>query len=214
MNAIYSKWAVLLLFSTTFLFGNSQNVLDTPSLNRSMLKYFSGVELQEIAVENPQKMTELVYYFTQSFDVEFVNCASCPIDYHIFFNRDLFNIYEHENKRLNNDAFEFVYRDIYKITLKGSLVMMSNLNGSTPTDLVNYISPRVFPSWEEMGDVNIAYTTYKEKVYAWAKDYPEAYRTMTNSPDLVKVSIVVFRNLTEERKQYIMNSPNGYLIID
>ena len=115
--------------------------------------------------------------------------------------------------RLDDVNYSFHYKE-YTITLYPKNVVYSQLEGLSPSELVNYIAPRDFPTFELTNDDSAQYLDYKEKVYAWAKDFPEAYRTMTNSEDLLKISIRDFSLLDESRKEIVLNNSAGYLIFD
>ena len=207
------------LFLTTFFisifslsFGQSTSNFQN-DLNRILVRHYTPAQWELIGEHSPEVYGAINYYFKESFEVEMANCSECTVDYEVLYNIDLFDVYAQESKRLDDVNFTFDYKQ-YTITLLSKDVVYSQLQGLAPSDLINYIAPRDFPTFELTNDDYKEYLKYKERVYAWAKDFPEQYRAMTNSENFVKISIRDFSELAVERKSLVLNHADGYLIID
>lgn len=197
--------ALLLAFGVIFAFSTSgQNAYDTPQKNRIIIKYFPGHSLDEYQQNNPVLYDQLGRYFVQSYSVERIDCANCPVDYDQFFNHDLFDVRQFEGQRLANNTVEINYRDKYRITLLSGEDLLTLLDGQTPESMII----TTFPSWQ--GD----YENYKKEVLRWSILFPEAYRTFTKSTDVLKISISEFSNLPGNKVSSVLSHPGGYLIID
>lgn len=192
----------------------AQNAQSTPSLNRSFLRYFSANELNQIESDQPAFHEVLSYYMTSSFTVENLDCPNCVVDYNDFYNHALFNVNEHESKRKPSIDSVFVYKLNYLVKIKSSIEMQSHLSGYTPEQIVNYVSPRSFPVWISSSDNQIDYTNYKADIRQWAKDFPDAYREITNSPELRKVRFEEFIKFPVNKRDQLLNGPDQYMIID
>ena len=203
---------IAFLLCTTFSFAQSNSNHQT-DLNRVIVRHYNPAQWEHIWNYAPDMYTAINYYFKESFEVEMANCLECPVDYEILYNIDLFDVYAHESQRLDDVTFAFDFKQ-YIITLLPKNEVYPQLQGLIPTELVNYIAPRDFPTFELTNDDYAEYLEYKERVYAWAKDFPEQYRTMTNSGNLLRISIRDFADLAVERKSLVLNHADGYLIID
>jgi hypothetical protein len=201
------------LLSTTFSFGQS-TLSYQADINRIISRHYNPIQLDNIWNHAPDVYTALNYYFKESFEVEMANCSECEVDLHYFFNNDLFDVYEHESNRLDDVNFSFTYKEVYTVILLPKNDVYPLLQGLLPTELVNYVAPRDFPTFQLTNDDYAHYMEYKQQVYAWAKDFPEQYRAITSASDLLKISIRAFADLTDDRKSALLNHAGGYLIID
>ncbi len=201
-----------LLLLATFSFGQS-TTRHQADLNRVIVRHYNPTQWEHIWNNSPEMYTAINYYFKESFEVEMANCSECEVDYEVLYNLDLFDVYAHESNRLDDANFTFSYKQ-YMITLLPKNNVYPQLQGLVPTELVNYIAPRDFPTFELTNDDYAEYLEYKKSVYAWAKDFPEQYRILTNDENLLKMSIKEFSELAEERKSLVLNHVDGYLIID
>ncbi len=201
---------VAIFSSTGFAQGPSTNM----ELNRAPLRYFSGVELEELANQDEIKSTQIKYYFTQSFDVNRIDCRGCEVEIETFYNIDLFNIVEFESLRLSQSEVDFTFKGKYKITLKSLEDVLVELGGIEPADVLKIKLSKPFPEWVSTGDDDGDFKLYKSSVDKWARDFPELFRTMTSSPDLLKISFSDFIVLIDNRKEELFTRPGGYIIID
>lgn len=191
-----------------------QNAQSTPTLNRSFLRYFSTNELTQIESVQPAFYEVLTYYMTSSFTVENLDCPNCVVDYNDFYNHSLFNVFEHESKRKSSIDSVFIYKLNYLVKIKSSIEMESHLAGFTPEQIVNFVSPRSFPSWVCTGDNQIDYTNYKTNIRQWANDFPDEYREITNSPELRKIQFEEFIMFPPNKRDQLLNGSDQYMIID
>lgn len=182
-------------------------------LNRAPLRYYSGVELTEFAVEAPTISNQIKYYFTESFTAKLIECEECAINTFDFYNQEVFNIAEHEDKRLVDSEVTFVYRDKYEITLLSRNEVIASI-GITPEEVLELKIERPLPEWNGSGDDAADYALYKEELQAWILDFPEVYRALTSGTDLMKISKEEFLAASQSRRQAIQAHQGGYMIID
>lgn len=204
---------IFIFISLNFLL-YSQNAFDSLRYNRAALRYFSANEINDWQQQNSDHYGKLHYYFTESFTAELIDCSECPVDYTNLVNIDLFNIYEIESQRHLSDVTQFSFKGKYIIHLKPVSEMSAVLDGVSPAELITRRAPREFPEWDDSGNIQNDYLEYKERVYKWARDFPEEYRSLTQSNDLLKISINEFKSYSEDRRSAIFLNPGGYLIID
>jgi hypothetical protein len=201
----------ILLFSTASFAQSTSEVQS--NWNRIFAMHFTTAQLESTYENDSEIYAATNYYFKESFGFVLTGCETCPVNINDLINNKLFDAYEHESLRLEDISYSFEYKD-YTITLFPKDVVYNQLEGLSPTELVSYVAPRDFPSFELTNDDAAEYLVYKDKVYAWAKDFPEAYRTMTNSENLLKISIRDFSVMNEERKLLVLNHSEGCLILD
>lgn len=200
---------VCLLFSTVSF---SQNEVQN-NWNRIFAKHYTSAQLESTFENSPEIYSAINYYFKESFGFVMTDCQACPVDIDELINNKIFDVYEHESLRLDVDNYSFAYKD-YTITLFPKSIVYPQLDGLLPSEIISYIAPRDFPTFALTNDDNVEYADYTKRVYAWAKDFPEQYRTMTNSENLLKISIRDFALMGESRKAVVLNNAGGYLIID
>jgi len=106
---------LLSLFSCLLLRANSNTVTDlgNPFSNPVILSHYSVQELQQMKVQDSIKFNSIVYYYTESFVVEPIECEYCPE-----FNKDLFDISKFEHLRKKSIRYQKVFwKQGYKLTL-------------------------------------------------------------------------------------------------
>jgi hypothetical protein len=201
-----------LIFTIIATFNSiSQNIESDLEFNRATLRFYSGLELIAFEEQEPETYNQLKYYFTQSFEVELLNCNTCAINVEEFYNLDVFNIANFEHLRLPNSTNSFVYREKYQITLL-PLNVVQNEIGTTPESMLTKVISRPFPEWISTGNNQADFELYHQEVMDWANDFPEEYRAMTSNPELFSIRYEDFVSLAPERKNIVLTKPNGYLI--
>jgi hypothetical protein len=201
--------------SVQFSVSLAQGAYDTPYLNRAVLRFFSGTELTDLESNSPDKFDKLKYYFTQSFTVELNNCPGCIVDYDQFFNQELFNIVQFEDLRKVQNTYSFPFKENkYQITLLSQEDINAVIGPINTTSVLTYLQYREFPQWIMTGDDVADYENYKIELEKWASDFPEEYRALTSSTDLLKIHFGDFVSLVDERKHKVFTHPGGYMIIE
>lgn len=197
------------------LIGFSQLSFNDPLQNRALHKLFTGEEIQALQYNEPERFEQINYYLTSSFSCVDVDCAECPIDPHIFFNLDLFNVFEHEANRLPEAPYSFIYREKYLITLH-SLNDLGTELGTTisPFELIHGIPFRPLPTWQASGNDAADFETYKIALVAWKTDFPDLFRTLLTDPTLLRIRYEQFIELSTERRLSLAELPYSYLIVD
>lgn len=201
--------ALFFVFLTTHAQNTPQHDL---SLHRGALRYFSGVELKAMEIENPSHYAALQYYFTNSFTVETIGCENCPLDYDAFYNYHLFNVQEHEAQRLSEEAYTFVYRDQFLISLHPHTQVLGEMG--MPIDQVLKKDLRPLPVYVETGNPDQDYAQYRLEMKRWIRDFPEEYRAITARSGVLHIPYLEFLSLSNDRKNDLNTRPNAYLLID
>lgn len=191
---------------------HGQNPIDNLSLNRAPLRYYSGVQLNSMSTSNSVHYDQLKYYFTNSFTVVPLKCTGCSVDANEFYNYDLFNIVEWESNRLPQSGYEFSYRDKYLVTLKPKNDVESALG--RPIIGLLYKELRPLPKYVDTGNSAADYEQYQLEIKRWSLDFPEEYRQLTSERRLIKVHIADYLEMPQERKDYLNEGDNFYLLID
>lgn len=203
--------SVILLFFTFSL--SAQTVLDSPKLNRAVLRYFDTERMQALLADS-NRAAKVMYYFTQSFQVAQIDCANCPIDYETFFNNDVFNVYQYESQRLPSAPVTLNYRDKYVITLAPADEVTAHIGGITVFELIRGIPFRPLPVWVSTGNDDVDFQQYKTSLLAWKNDFPQEYKELRKSPGLLKIRYIQFHEMTPEQRTAILSQSNAYLIVD
>ncbi|MEX2483749.1 MAG: hypothetical protein WED10_04295 [Brumimicrobium sp.] len=204
---------LILFFQTKTASIFAQNV-EFSDVNRAIVKYFESKKLNAIASENPEIFEAIKFYFKESFEVEMIDCESCQIDFDEFFNFDLYDMYEHESKRLSEEVYSFDYKEKYRVTLLSESEIAASLEGKAPRELLTFIPSRPLPEWESTGNEDKDYETYKTKLRKWSLDFPEKYKELFTSGEVKIVSIDNFLAADASRQNSILNNSGGYIIKD
>ncbi len=207
-------WHFLMLcFAVITTTGYSQeNPQDQLRYNRAALRFFSGVELNAMETDHPDHYEALLYYFTRSFKVTPADCEGCEMDHTSLYNYDLFNVAEHESKRLDATEFTFTYREKYRITLLSKQTITGVMGMSV--EQVMHKDFRPLPYYVDNGNMDADYANYKQALRAWIVDFPEEYRVLTSQRNIPKIRVADFLQLSNSRKTALHSQPNTYLLID
>lgn len=199
----------LLIFST-----EAQTTYDTHQLNRAIMREFSGEQLQTMMDSDLQRLEKITLYFNHSFTVEDYNCSECPIDKIDLFNISLFNVYDHETERLENQEITFLYKEKYSITLLSKSDLNNLLDGKTPFELIHGLPERAFPSWVSESYEQIDFESYKTELQLWSTDFPKLYLKKKQSVNVLKVHFSQFCEMTNSERTAVLTFPGGYIIVD
>ena len=206
---------IQVIFFSLFMFAsNAQNTYDANQLNRAILREFNGDQIQTLMDTDPQRLEKIILYFTQSFQVEDYNCATCIVDYNDFFNISLFNIYDHESERLDNNESSLIFKEKYLITFLSKSDLNTLLGGITPFELINGLPERPFPSWISYTNDHLDFENYKEEIINWSNDFPKQFLAIKKSPNVLKMRFAQFAEMTSDEKNAVLSFPGGYIIVD
>jgi hypothetical protein len=201
----------ILLAVTTFFYSEINAQESTLNLleNRAALREYTIGQLERLKQSDRKAFKKVDYYYTQSFEAAFINCDNCALDLNVLINRDLFNVREFENLRPASSTYTFEYLETYVITLKS----LEEVDAAK--DAIDQgPAPRPLPVWNSTGDNQQDYANYKADLHEWIMDFPEDYRTLTSSGNLMVMKISDFAQLEPSRKEIVLNNSNGYLIVD
>lgn len=205
---------VLFVLFTQMSLGNAQNSQLELRNNRSVLRYFNGNDLVELQNVAPGKYHVLSEYFTNSFTVELASEEPGAINEVAFYNYDLFNVVEHEHLREPLNDVTFLFKEKYLITLRSQQWLDSELNGLSPQEILQISLPRPLPQWVSSGNTAEDYAVYKKCLEAWIRDFTEDYRQITSENLVPKIRIAEWNQFSQDKIEYYLNLPNGYIIVD
>lgn len=80
--------------------------------------------------------------------------------------------------------------------------------------VLNFKAFREIPEWVETGNGVLDYTNYKSEIEKWAKDFPDKFKELTSTTNILKIPIGEFLNYSQSRKNAVLSHPDGYIIID
>lgn len=189
----------LLIVLTSYLaFGQSPSELGK---FRHIIKYYPGNNLYDLA-NTSGALSAIDYYFNHSYSVNDQACESCPLDSIHFYNTLLFDIREFEHNRLQSEVATIEYKG-FSIGLEPIDVVQAQLGNFTIDQLGELRAMRPLPKFNYTGNLEADYAKYHELLDRWARDFPENYRTLTSSSELIKLRLELYPTLSDERKEYL-----------
>lgn len=208
-----TTFQVLLFFMMAFT-SQAQTSYDMSQLNRSIMRHFSGEQLQALIENDSARLNKITLYFNESFEVKDYNCLECVVDKKDLFDISLFNIVDYETERKANEEISFVFKEKYLITLLSKTELNNLLGGITPFELIHGIAERAFPIWDSTGNDQLDFNNYKTEMQLWSTDFPKQFLAKKKAATTLKVRFVQFTEMTNEEKNAVLSFPGGYIIID
>jgi hypothetical protein len=173
-------------------------------------KHQKPERIRKIAQIDPQRLQVLWDYFSASFSF---NSNETGISVQELLNIQHFDVSEYEYLRQPNESVQFIYRGSISITLKSGTELNNLLQGYDLNSLINGLPERPFPTWTSTTFSEADFQSYKENVWDWARDYPDAYLQLTSDNNRLHVSFKEFKTMDDVRRTQILTEWN-YLIID
>ena len=201
---------LLLCLSASTITAFAQTEYSEIASNRIVQKHHLPERTKKIAQIDPLRLQVLWNYFTSSFTF---NSNETGISVRELLNIQHFDVSEYEHLRQDNQAVEFVYRGSIVITLKPGTELTSLLQGYDLNSLIHELPERPFPVWTGNDLSDSDFQAYKEQVWDWAKDYPDAYLQLTSDTSRIHIRFNEFKTMDETRRSQILSGLN-YLIID
>ncbi|MCK6648346.1 MAG: hypothetical protein L6Q66_01710 [Bacteroidia bacterium] len=113
--------SIIVIISLSFsLAGQTTAKKNDPYSNPVILKHYSVSELQQIEASDSVKFNSIIYYYTQSFIIEKVDCPTCEEEVDI----NKFDISKYEYLRKRSERF---VRDAEKYGIKLTLLSIDEL---------------------------------------------------------------------------------------
>lgn len=187
----------------------AQTNYSTIASNRIIQKHHLPERIAKIAQIDPVRLQVLWKYFTESYT--FANETGISI--RELLNIHHFDISEYETLRQNDAEVQFIFRGSIQITLKSGNELNNLLQGYELNSLINELPLRPFPQWTSPDFTESDFRNYKEQVWDWAKDYPEAYLQITSNTNRLHIRFDEWKNLPDPRRAIILSEMN-YLITD
>lgn len=177
--------------------------------NRIIQKHHLPERIAKIAQIDPVRLQVLWKYFTESYT--FTNETGLSIQE--LLNIHHFDVSEYESLRQSDAAVQFIFRGSIQITLKPGNELNTLLQGYELNSLITELPLRPFPQWTSSDFTESDFQNYKELVWDWAKDYPEAYLQITSNTNRLHIRFDEWKNLPDPRRAIILSEMN-YLITD
>ncbi len=187
----------------------AQTNYSTIASNRIIQKHHLPERIAKIAQIDPIRLQVLWKYFSESYT--FSNETGISIQE--LLNIHHFDVSEYESLRQNDAEVQLIYRGSIQITLKSGNELNSLLQGYELNALINELPLRPFPQWTSPNFTESDFQSYKEQVWDWAKDYPEAYLQITSNTNRLHIRFDEWKNLADSRRIIILNEMD-YLITD
>jgi hypothetical protein len=112
---------------------NAQSTLNTALSNPVILTHYTADELQALAVSDSAKLNSIVYYYTQSYQVEPVECSDC-----LPFDPSTFDISRYEHLRAQDTAYT---REFTKYGFRLTLFPVNSLRYTYPVHSAPKVNP-------------------------------------------------------------------------
>ncbi len=184
-------------------FGMSQTPFKTIASNRIIQNHQPQSNLKKIQDADPARLEALWKYFTQSFQFSDVEEPNLSIDK--LLNIYHFDITQYEQMRQLNDVNTFTFRGSIEISLISQNSLQNLIAGYNLDSLVNSIPMRAFPIWNATDVTQQTFQEYKNRVWEWAKDFPEEYLIYTNNPAVKHIPFPEFVNMGESKRSTLLN---------
>lgn len=187
----------------------SQAPYATIASNRIVQVYHNPARLAKIAQLDENRVQAVWNYLSGSFS--FTSEDNLSLEELMNFKH--FDVYQFENLRAESAPVSITFKDNIYITLKSRQETQSLLLGYDLTELLFKIPVSPFPLWSTTTFSDVDFREYKEKVWKWAKDYPQEYLVYTSNPDILHIHFTDWKYLSPERRNPLLESGN-YLIVD
>lgn len=206
------KSLYLLLCVSAVIAGNlfAQTNYSTIASNRIIQKHHLPERISKIAQIDPGRIQVLWNYFSNSFSF---SAPESGFTIEELLNIQHFDVSEYEYLRQDNASVQFIFRGSIQITLKSGQELNALLQGYDLYSLLHELPSRPFPGWESPNFTESDFEHYKEQVWDWARDYPEAYLQLTADVNRMHIRFHEWQHLEDSRRMQILTGMN-YLIID
>lgn len=188
---------------------SQQSSSETIISNRIINKYFTADWLASTEANNTSLYTNLIYYFTESFNAVTEDCPTCPVDEFNLFNIELFDVFAVEKLREQTTNHTLhTKNDTYIIELHSTESLQAALGGLTVKDLLL----KTFPNWKNSGNLDADKINYKNDVKRWSIVFKDLYAEFISSPETLIITFDEFITLPPDRQISVINHPTGYFI--
>lgn len=200
---------LFLMLVQTHLFSQNANVFE----NRIVLKHYTVQDLQQIQANDTLKFLYIKYFYIHSFTLQPVSCNDCPP-----YMPDLVDVSEYDY--LRHDNYRVSYTDStrgFKITLLSrkeleQLIKFGTITGGN--DELKSIQTAInFPKYVHTGSKNDL-QAYLIQIKDWINYNPIEYYQIKNNPDINIIQYSDFLNYSAQRKEYILQNTDRFIIID
>lgn len=187
----------------------SQAPYATIASNRIVQVYHNPARLAKIAQLDGNRVQAIWNYLSGSFTYT----SEDNLSLEELMNFKHFDVYRFESLRAEAEPVDVVFKENIHITLKSRQEVQSLLLGYDLTELLFKIPVGPFPLWSTTTYSDVDFREYKEKVWLWAKDYPQEYLELTSDPNILHIRFFDWQLMNPDRRAGILNNQN-YLIVD
>lgn len=198
-----------IIFSTV-LFAQNPNVFD----NRVIMKYHTKQDLLQMQQTDTLKFLYVKYYYIHSFILQPISCTNCPP-----YNPDLVDVSEYDHLRQEHTRVTFTDTlKGYKITLfsKNELMELIKYGAILSSDAEQKSASSVykFPKYNYTGNASQDLLNYLTQISKWKESNPFEFYQLKNNPEINIINISDFNNYSSERKAYILQNTDIYILLN
>lgn len=183
-----------------------QSPYDSPNHNRALLKNVPAQNVAYLKASESGHLEQLLYYFSQSFNVSITGCDSCTLDPVRFFNVELFDIATYENLRKETERVSFAFKDIYMIELLSATELSDalHLDAVNPEELFSHVPDEGLPKWKIEWQSEHEFNRYRQNVDFYILRFPDQYNLLSTDPGFISMKYSTFKSLSQEEKLSIL----------
>lgn len=209
MKYLYSTISLTVILFFSFL-SNAQVDFNQIASNRTIQKYRNENQLRKINEADPIRLQTIYSYFTSTFTYTVTTGEEISIE--TLTNIYHFDVNEFEFLRQANAPHSFIFKEKFVITLQSISDLNALLNGYELPSLLNSLPLRPFPTFINSGNLEQDFQSYKEKVWDWARDFPNEYQALTSSESVKHIRFSDYLQMNEEKRTTV--TQGNYLFID
>lgn len=205
------KLILLIIGLGAFISIQAQTDFKTIASNRMVQKFHSQENLQKIKNSDPNRLEALWNYISNSFT--FTDSDESDLSIHRLLNIYHFDISQYESYRQQSENASFIFRGTTSITLKSTTELNQLIAPYTVQELLHEIPLRAFPTWTSSTFTDSDFELYKQNVWDWARDFPEAYIQLTADTSRTHIRFEELKTLDPIKRTTLFNQA-AYIIVD
>lgn len=205
------KLILLIIGLGAFISIQAQTDFKTIASNRMVQKFHSQENLQKIKNSDPNRLEALWNYISNSFT--FTDSDESDLSIHRLLNIYHFDISQYESYRQQSENASFIFRGTTSITLKSTTELNQLIAPYTIQELLHELPQRAFPTWTSSTFHDSDFELYKQNVWDWARDFPEAYIQLTADTSRTHIRFEELKTLDPIKRTTLLNQAE-YIIVD
>lgn len=190
---------------------HAQTEFKTIASNRIVQKFQTQENLQKIKDSDPIRLEALWNYISNSF--VFTDSEEQDLSIQKLLNIYQFDITQYEYYRQQSESAQFIFRGTTSITLKSTSELNQLIAPYTIQELLYELPQRAFPTWTSSTFNDSDFELYKQKVWDWARDFPEEYIQLTADLNRTHIRFEELKTLDPIKRITLLNQAD-YIIVD